>query len=45
MDNLGLAIIQDGASPLLVASAKGNRQVVEVLVHKGADINLRDKVM
>ena len=45
MDNVGLVIIQDGATPLLVASAKGNKEVVEVLIHKGADSNLQDKVM
>ncbi len=45
MDNSGLAIVQDGVTPLLVASAKGNQQVVEVLVHKGAEINLQDKVV
>ena len=36
---------QDGATPLLVASAKGNKEIVEVLIHKGADSNLQDKVM
>ena len=35
---------QDGATPLFVASQNGHSQVAELLLGKGADVNLPMKV-
>ena len=35
---------QDGTTPLSIASEKGHSQVAELLLGKGADVNLPDQV-
>ena len=35
---------QDGATPLLIASLNGHSQVAELLLSKGADVNLQMQV-
>ena len=37
-------ILQDGATPLLMASENGHSSVVDVLLRHGADPNLADRV-
>lgn len=36
--------MQNGLSPLYVASENGNNEVVDILLHNGADPNLATKV-
>ena len=35
---------QDGATPLFIASQNGHSQVAEILLSKGANVNLPKKV-
>ena len=39
-----LSTLQDGASPLAVASQEGHQQIVQLLIEHGAHINSQDKV-
>ena len=39
-----IPLIQDGATPLFVASEQGHSDVVNILIRNGADINLAWKV-
>ena len=39
-----LLILQDGWTPLLVASMRGHDRIVELLIAAGADVNFADKV-
>ena len=34
-----------GNTPILIASRKGNEEILKVLIKKGADINAQDKVL
>ena len=34
-----------GNTPILLASRKGNEEILKVLIKKGADINAQDKVL
>ena len=36
--------LQNGLTPLQMAAAKGNLDVVQYLVSSGADVNLKDRV-
>ena len=36
--------LQDGVTPLMVASAIGNVECVKTLLEKGAQVNIQDKV-
>ena len=38
-------LIQIGNTPILIASRKGNEEILKVLIKKGADINAQDKVL
>ena len=38
-------LIQMGNTPILLASRKGNEEILKVLIKKGADINAQDKVL
>ena len=39
-----LSTLQDGASPVSVASQEGYQQIVKLLIENGAHINSQDKV-
>ena len=39
-----LFTLQDGASPVSVASQEGHKEVVQMLIEHGAHINSQDKV-
>ena len=36
--------LQDGNTPLIVASQEGHKDIVEVLLNHGAEVDLPDKV-
>ena len=36
--------LQDGVTPLILASQKGHKDIVEVLLNHGAEVDLPDKV-
>ena len=37
--------VKDGATPLFMAAWKGHEQVVQILLKKGANVDLADKVI
>ena len=39
-----IPLTQDGATPLYIASEKGHRDIVNILIRNGADINLARNV-
>ena len=39
-----LSTLQDGASPLAVASQDGHREIVQMLIDHGANVNSQQKV-
>ena len=39
-----IVVIQDGITALMVAVQNGHREVVELLLKHGADVNAKDKV-
>ena len=43
-DYFYILLSQNGFTPLYVASQKGHSQVAELLLSKGADVNLLDQV-
>ena len=43
-DYVCMLLSQDGATPLYAASQNGHSQVAELLLSKGADVNLPKKV-
>ena len=43
-DYVCMLLSQDGATPLLIASQNGHSQVAELLLSKGADVNLPKQV-
>lgn len=37
-------IVQDSRTALMLAASNGNLDLVKILVEKGADVNIQDKV-